>query len=89
MNVEQRRDGSLRICSDSPWEAMAGYARAVIDGDWVLVSGTVGVEADGSFAPGAERQARRALDIIAAALAAAGSGPDLVRRVRVYVPDFN
>lgn len=87
MNLEPQPDGSLRICSDSPWEAMAGYARAVIDGDWVLVSGTVGVEADGSFAPSAQRQAQRALDIIAAALVAAGSGLGDVRRVRVYVPD--
>ncbi|MGD9945426.1 MAG: Rid family hydrolase [Burkholderiaceae bacterium] len=88
MKVLPQGDGSLRIQSDSPWEAMAGYARAVVDGDWVLVSGTVGVEADGSFAATAERQTERALDIIAAALAVAGCGLPQVRRVRAYVPDF-
>jgi enamine deaminase RidA (YjgF/YER057c/UK114 family) len=76
------------IHSGSPWEELAGYARAVVEGDWVFVSGTVGVDfATGRFAGTAEAQASQALDIIAEALAQAGAGLGDVVRVRVYVPD--
>lgn len=76
------------IQSGSPWEELAGYARAVVDGDSVFVSGTVGVDfATGRFAPDAEAQASRAVDIIEAALAEAGASLADVVRVRVYVPD--
>jgi len=33
-----------RIFSGSTFEEMAGYARAVVDGDWVFVSGTTGYD---------------------------------------------
>jgi enamine deaminase RidA (YjgF/YER057c/UK114 family) len=76
------------IDSGSPWEALAGYSRAVVDGDWVFVSGTVGADfATGEFPPTAEAQGDRALDIIAAALAEAGASLDDVVRVHVYVAD--
>ena len=35
-----------RYFSGSPFEEMAGYARAVIDGDMIYVSGTTGFAAD-------------------------------------------
>lgn len=80
--------GRRFISSGSPWEAMAGYSRAVVDGDWILVSGTVGVDlASGRFPDGARAQAEQALDIIAKALADADATLLDVVRVRVYVPD--
>lgn len=75
------------ISGGSPWEALAGYSRAVVDGRWVFVSGTVGVGADGRFAPDAAAQAERALDIIAAALAEAGASLADAVRVQVFVPE--
>jgi hypothetical protein len=30
------------IQTGSRWEELAGYSRDVVDGDWILVSGTVG-----------------------------------------------
>ncbi|VTU24701.1 Enamine/imine deaminase [Variovorax sp. PBL-H6] len=76
------------IQSGSRWEELAGYSRAVVDGEWILVSGTVGQDfTTGEFPAGAQAQCERALDTIEAALAQAGARLDDVVRVRVYVPD--
>lgn len=76
------------ISSSSPWEELAGYSRAVADGDWVFVSGTVGQDFVSLTMPDSARaQAERALDTIEAALAQAAAGLSDVVRVRVYVPD--
>jgi len=34
------------ISSGSPFEAEAGYSRAVVDGDWIFVAGTTGFDDD-------------------------------------------
>lgn len=76
------------ISSGSPWESLAGYARAVADGDWVFVSGTVGADLKtGKLAEGTKAQAEKALDIIEAALKEANASLLDVVRVRVYIPD--
>ena len=76
------------VFSGSRYEELAGYARAVVVGDRVFVSGTIGVDsATGVMPEGAEDQASQALDTIERALAEAGSGFKDVVRVRVYVPD--
>lgn len=75
------------ISSGSKFEELAGYSRAVVDGEWVFVSATAGSEADGSFSPDTARQARRALAVISAALAEAGAKIADVVRVRVYLAD--
>jgi enamine deaminase RidA (YjgF/YER057c/UK114 family) len=76
------------ISSGSPWEELAGYSRAVVDGDWVFVSGTVGVNLATMLMPeSAEAQAEQALDTIEAALAQVPARLTDVVRVRVYVPE--
>ena len=83
-----RGRGRAFVSSGSPWEALAGYSRAVVDGRWVFVSGTVGYDARTSTWPGtATAQAGTALDIIERALGDAGAAMLDVVRVRVYVPD--
>ena len=78
------------IQSGSRWEELAGYSRAVVDGDWVFVSGTIGQDfKTGTFPDTAERQSELALDTIESALAQARSRLADVVRVRVYVPDRN
>ena len=78
-----------RASSGSPWEPKVGYSRAVRVGDTIAVTGTVGIEADGSFAKSAGAQTRRALAIIRAALEALGGRVEDVIRTRMYVTDIS
>lgn len=76
------------VFSGSIYEEMAGYARAVIVGDDIFVSGTVGVDfATGQMADGVTAQTEQALDTIEKALIEAGSGLADIVRARVYVPN--
>jgi enamine deaminase RidA (YjgF/YER057c/UK114 family) len=77
--------GRQYINSGSPFEAQVGFSRAVRVGDRILVAGTAPIWPDGSCRPGAADQAHRCLEIMAAALAEAGSGPDDVVRTRIYL----
>ncbi len=73
--------------SGSPYEPVIGFSRAVRVGDRIVVSGTAPVWADGSCDPDVEAQARRCLEIIVAALAELGAGPQDVVRTRTYLLD--
>lgn len=76
------------IQSGSRWEELAGYSRAVVDGEWIFVSGTLGQDfATGQFPATAQQQCDAALDTIVSALSQARAGLADVVRVRVYVPD--
>jgi len=81
------------ISSGSPWEALAGYSRAVVQampgGDWIFVAGTLGMDdpASGRLADGAQAQTHRALDIIERALAEVPASLEHTVRVVAYVPE--
>ena len=76
------------ISSGSPFEAGIGYSRAVVDGDWVFVSGTTGFDyAAMTISDDVCEQAEQALRNIGAALAEAGSSFADVVRVRYILPD--
>jgi formimidoylglutamate deiminase len=70
-----------RISSGSTYEEQIGYSRAVVDGDWVHVSGTTGLDyATMTISDDVVAQAEQALANVAAALAEAGcSFADVVR----------
>ena len=76
------------ISSGSRFERDIGYARAVVEGDWVFVSGTTGFDyATGEIPDDVVAQCERCLDNLAAALGEAGCTlADLVR-VRYMLPD--
>ena len=61
-----------------------GYSRAVRSGNCIAITGTVGVNADGTYSPELGEQTRRSLDIIIAALHALGSDVRHVIRTRIY-----
>lgn len=76
------------ISSGSSFEVEIGYSRAVVDGDWVFVSGTTGFDySDMSISDDVAAQAEQALKNIAAALTEAGSGFGDVVRVLYILPD--
>ena len=76
------------IESGSTFERDIGYARAVVDGDWVFVSGTTGFDyAAMTIADDVVAQAEQCLANIGAALAEAGSGFADVVRVRYILPN--
>jgi enamine deaminase RidA (YjgF/YER057c/UK114 family) len=76
------------ISSGSPFEAEAGYSRAVVDGEWVFVAGTTGFDyAAMTIAEDPAEQARQAFRNIETALAEAGGALADVVRVRYYVPN--
>jgi enamine deaminase RidA (YjgF/YER057c/UK114 family) len=75
------------ITSGSRFEADIGYSRAVVDGDWIFVSGTTGYDYRAmSIDPDVVVQARQALRNIEAALAAAGASLADVVRVHYLLP---
>lgn len=76
------------VFSGSTYEELAGYARAVVVGDRIFVSGTVGQDfATGTMPEEAGAQAEQAFATIEAALLQAGSGLHDITRVRVYLTD--
>jgi enamine deaminase RidA (YjgF/YER057c/UK114 family) len=76
------------VSSGSPYEPTIGFSRAVRDGRHVFVAGTCAVMPDNADPPAdAYGQARRCLEIILAALAEAGAGPEHVVRTRTFLLD--
>ncbi|HET8606331.1 MAG TPA: RidA family protein [Gaiellaceae bacterium] len=76
------------ISSGTAIEERIGYARAVVAGGHVFVSGTAPVmDGDADPPAGAYAQARRCLERIEAALREAGCGFEQVVRTRIYVTD--
>ncbi|MGH9445525.1 MAG: RidA family protein [Terriglobia bacterium] len=80
-----------KIFSGTPWEPMAGYARAVQAGDVVYVSGTTGTDPSGKvLAPGdAYAQAIQAIRNIENALQRLGLGLEHVVRTRIYLTEMD
>ncbi len=76
------------ISTGSKFEIQAGYSRAVVDGEWVFISGTAGyVPGTTDIADDVADQARQSLTTIAETLAKAGAGIKDIVSVRVYVSD--
>jgi enamine deaminase RidA (YjgF/YER057c/UK114 family) len=82
--------GARRAASSgSRWEPIIGYSRAVRTDNLIAVTGTVGINADGTYSPSVTEQTRRALEIIQAALEALGARLEDVVRTRMFVTDIS
>jgi enamine deaminase RidA (YjgF/YER057c/UK114 family) len=66
-----------------------GYSRAVRSGNFIAVTGTVGINADGTYSPLLADQTRRSLQIITAAIEALGGTLEQVIRTRMFVTDVS
>jgi enamine deaminase RidA (YjgF/YER057c/UK114 family) len=75
------------ISSGSRFEEEIGYSRAVVDGEWIFVSGTTGFDyASMSIADDVVEQTEQCFRNIIAALKEAGAGLEDVVRVTYLLP---
>jgi len=76
------------ISSGSTFEAEIGYSRAVVQGDWIFVSGTTGFDyATMTISDELENQTEQCLKNIESALMQAGSSLADVVRVTYVLPE--
>lgn len=86
--MSAHHSGRARTSSGSPFEATFGFARAVREGNRIIVAGTGPVEPDGTTTPGgAAEQAARCCTIIIAAIEALGGQAADVVRTRMLLTD--
>ena len=83
------RAGRRCASSGSKWEPIMGYSRAVRSGNFIAVTGSVGINSDGSYSQSVEEQTRRSLQIIQAAIEALGGKMEQVIRTRMFVTDVS
>jgi enamine deaminase RidA (YjgF/YER057c/UK114 family) len=83
------RAGRRTASSGSKWEPIMGYSRAVRSGNTIAVTGTVGINADGTYSPSLGEQTRRSLQIVRAAIEALGGRLEHVIRTRMFVTDVS
>lgn len=78
----------IHISSGSEFESKIGYSRAVVDGEYVFVSGTTGYDYETmSISNSAVEQAEQCFKNIEKALNQAGSSIDNIVRVRYIYPN--
>ena len=81
-------DGRMRIATGTVWEDLAGYARAVRDGDRIHVSGTTAHHGERLVGgQDAASQTHFVIDKIEGALRSLGGRLEDVVRTRIFVPD--
>ena len=79
----------LRISSNSPFESVVGFSRAIRAGNLVFVAGTVGRNADGNIVDGVYEQTRQTIENIRIALEQAGATLQDVVRTRMYITNID
>ena len=80
--------GRKVVSTATKWEPIIGYSRAVRAGDWIAVTGTIGLRPDGSCPPTAKEQMREAMSIIIDSVEALGGYRTEIIRTRMFVTDI-
>ena len=87
IGVEEQTKRQL-ISSGSPWEELAAYSRAVVVGDSIFISGTVGSNPDsGEIPDGAKAQTEVIFQILETTLTRAGASFSDLVRLRICLVD--
>lgn len=77
-----------KISSGSKFEKIVGYSRAVIDGEWIFVSGTTGYDyKNHTISDDIVEQTEQCISNIKSALSEANSSLEEIVRIRVYISD--
>ncbi len=88
--AEQRADGRSIVLTGTPWEHLAGFARAVRRGDRVWVSGTTATHGDQVVGgDDVAAQLTFVIDKIEGALRSLGATLEDVVRTRIYIHDID
>jgi aryl-alcohol dehydrogenase-like predicted oxidoreductase/enamine deaminase RidA (YjgF/YER057c/UK114 family) len=86
----QNQQGRQQVLSNTSWESLAGYSRAVREGQQIWVSGTTASHGDRLIGGlDAAAQTHFAIDKIEAALESLGGRLEDVVRTRVFVADID
>ena len=86
--AEESKLSRTYVLSGSEFESKIGYSRAVVDGDYVFVSGTTGYDYDTmSISSDPIKQAEQCFKNIEKALKEAGSSIDNIVRVHYIYPN--
>ena len=84
-------DQIARFASNTPWEPIFGYSRAVRAGEWLAISGTTATDERGMIVGAGQMyvQARQALLNLKHHIERAGLSINNVVRTRVFVTDIS
>jgi len=83
------QNGRIHASSGSKWEPKMGYSRAVRAGNLIFVTGSVGINSDGTYPATLSGQAERSIEIVLAAISALGGKPTDVVRTRIYTTNIS
>ena len=81
--------GRKVVSTGTRWEPVIGYSRAIRAGNYIAVTGTIGLNPDGTCPQSAAEQMRQALGIVIAAVEALGGRRTDIIRTRIYVTDIS
>ncbi len=78
------------VASNDAPQAIGPYSQAVRAGQWLFLSGQIGLDASGHLVPGGiEAETNQVLENLRAVLAATGASLDNVVRTTIYLVDLN
>ena len=80
--------GRQVVSTGTRWEPIIGYSRAVRAGNWIIVTGTIGLRPDGTCPETAVEQMRMSMETVIAAIVALGGRREDIVRTRIFVTDI-